>query len=179
MDGTLLNKKYKLEERITALEEGGGYELPIASANTLGGVKIGDNLTIDEGGVLSAELPDYSTSEQATGQKWIDGKDVYFKVYHADQLGNNADVTLEEDFGASKTVIKTEGVVGTSTENGKYQYDATYYTNGNDCVFVCVVQNDLIARCRDNYSGYSGNFIVYYTKDEVTKKRSARKKSDE
>ena len=37
---------------------GGGttteYELPIASAITLGGVKIGDNLSIDENGVLSA-----------------------------------------------------------------------------------------------------------------------------
>lgn len=25
-----------------------------------------------------ASLPDYSTEEQATGQKWIDGKDIYF-----------------------------------------------------------------------------------------------------
>lgn len=34
---------------------GGGYELPIASAETLGGVKVGSNLTIDaETGVLSA-----------------------------------------------------------------------------------------------------------------------------
>lgn len=152
MDGTLLNKKYRLEERVTALEEGGG-----------GG-----------GG-----LPDYSTDEQSTGQKWIDGKDIYFKVYHADHLGNNTDVTLEENFGASKTLIKTEGVVSTSTESGKYQYDSTYYTDGNDCVFVCVIQNNLIARSRDNYSGYSGNFIVYYTKDGATRKKSTRKKTEE
>lgn len=33
---------------------GGGYELPIASASTLGGVKVGDGLSIDAGGVLSA-----------------------------------------------------------------------------------------------------------------------------
>ena len=34
---------------------GGGYELPIASASTLGGVKIGEGLTIDaESGVLAA-----------------------------------------------------------------------------------------------------------------------------
>lgn len=31
------------------------YVLPIASANTLGGIKIGENLTIDENGVVSAE----------------------------------------------------------------------------------------------------------------------------
>lgn len=33
---------------------GGSYTLPIASGTTLGGVKIGDNLAIDENGVLSA-----------------------------------------------------------------------------------------------------------------------------
>lgn len=39
-------------------EEGGGstpYELPVATSETLGGVKIGDNLSIDENGVLSAQ----------------------------------------------------------------------------------------------------------------------------
>lgn len=33
---------------------GGGYELPIASSTTLGGVKVGENLTIDAEGILSA-----------------------------------------------------------------------------------------------------------------------------
>lgn len=33
---------------------GGGYTLPIASADELGGVKVGSNLSIDENGVLSA-----------------------------------------------------------------------------------------------------------------------------
>lgn len=32
----------------------GGYQLPIASANTLGGIKVGSNLSIDANGVLSA-----------------------------------------------------------------------------------------------------------------------------
>lgn len=54
MDGTLALKKYNVVERIEALEEGGSYVLPVASANTLGGVKIGEGLSITEGGVLSA-----------------------------------------------------------------------------------------------------------------------------
>lgn len=33
---------------------GGGYVLPVASANKLGGIKVGDNLTIDGNGKLSA-----------------------------------------------------------------------------------------------------------------------------
>lgn len=42
---------------ITDAEGGGGggsYVLPVASANTLGGVKVGSNLSIDENGVLSS-----------------------------------------------------------------------------------------------------------------------------
>lgn len=35
-------------------EGGGSYTLPIASFNTLGGIKVGNNLSIDENGVLSA-----------------------------------------------------------------------------------------------------------------------------
>ena len=38
----------KIDEKINAIE------LPIASANTLGGIKVGDNLSIDANGVLSA-----------------------------------------------------------------------------------------------------------------------------
>lgn len=44
---------------------GGSYELPTASASTLGGVKVGEGLSIDAGGVLSAsgyELPAASAS---------------------------------------------------------------------------------------------------------------------
>lgn len=61
MDGTLALKKYNVVERIEALEEGGSYVLPVASANTLGGVKIGDGLSITEGGVLSANGGGFSS----------------------------------------------------------------------------------------------------------------------
>lgn len=39
------------KEKLNSLEN---YTLPTASADALGGVKIGDNLAIDENGVLSA-----------------------------------------------------------------------------------------------------------------------------
>lgn len=43
-----------LEERITALEMEEGYTLPIASTSTLGGIKVGNNLTISPDGTLAA-----------------------------------------------------------------------------------------------------------------------------
>lgn len=61
---------------------GGGYELPIAGVNTLGGVKIGDGLNVTAGGVLSVTNPAYSTDEVNTGRKWVDGSPVYEKTFY-------------------------------------------------------------------------------------------------
>lgn len=63
---------------------GSSYVLPVASADTLGGVKVGSNLSIADG-VLSAPVPytppAYSTDEIDTGRKWIDGSTVYERVF--------------------------------------------------------------------------------------------------
>lgn len=60
MTGIELPKPASREEQyLNAIAEnggggGGGYVLPTASASTLGGVKVGENLSIDANGVLSA-----------------------------------------------------------------------------------------------------------------------------
>lgn len=41
--------------RVTNLENAGGYVLPIASSSRLGGIKVGNNLTIREDGTLDAQ----------------------------------------------------------------------------------------------------------------------------
>ena len=67
------------------------YSLPTASAETLGGVKVGSNLSIDDG-VLSAPAPytppAYSTNVFDTGNKWIDGKNLFCKVVDLGNLPN-------------------------------------------------------------------------------------------
>ena len=53
-DNQFVNKKYV---------DGNKYELPIASANTLGGIKLGEGLSADENGVVSAsgcDIPVYN-----------------------------------------------------------------------------------------------------------------------
>lgn len=69
----------RIEEYLNAIADGGGggggYVLPTASADTLGGVKVGENLSIDGDGVLSATgggggdtvYSDKNTSNSATG----------------------------------------------------------------------------------------------------------------
>ena len=58
----------------------GKLNLSVASDESLGGVKAGEGVSIDEDGTLNVTasgMPDYSETEFATGQKWIDGKDIY------------------------------------------------------------------------------------------------------
>ena len=86
------------------------YSLPIASAETLGGVRVGTGLAINaETGELSNSNPTpyappaYSTSEVNTGVKWIDGKDIYCKTFHfteeSEQTSKSYDITsLNADF---------------------------------------------------------------------------------
>ncbi len=61
-------------------DAGGGGELPIASASTRGGVKVGEGLNVTAGGVLSVATPAYSTEPHLTGRKWIDGRDIWEKT---------------------------------------------------------------------------------------------------
>lgn len=58
----------------------------------------GDGIRIDGGfggKIFSSDL-DYSTEEQLTGKRWIDGKPIYEKVIHVDNfiIGNN-EIPLE------------------------------------------------------------------------------------
>lgn len=77
---------------------GGGSSIPIASPQTLGGVKIGDGLSITNEGVLSAlssgGLPDFSSSEQLLGCKWVDGKDLYIRTLTGVKTANNVTIPL-------------------------------------------------------------------------------------
>lgn len=49
-----------------------------ATSELLGVVKAGDGVSIDAAGAISGIA--YSTTEHKTGRKWIDGKDIYEKV---------------------------------------------------------------------------------------------------
>lgn len=54
----------KLSDRIEALEKAPAYELPIASATTLGGIKIGEDLQISDDGVVTTNIGE-ATAEKA------------------------------------------------------------------------------------------------------------------
>lgn len=163
MDGTILGKKYD----IIGGSGGGGHITP-ATTETLGGVIVGDGLSVTEDGVLSANSQtwNYSTSEVNTGQKWIDGKDIFCKVYTT-PLGNNTTITLEENFAPAKTLVKIEPTALTVDNDLHYQFTMGTMTSMNDIIICEVFADNLQVVVRDNYGSYTGYFAVYYTKTEV------------
>ena len=57
VEGKQLSTNDFTNEYKTKIDNFKPYTLPMASADALGGVKIGENLTIDANGVLSATAP--------------------------------------------------------------------------------------------------------------------------
>jgi len=72
---------YIMNSRIKGASGTGGIgNIPIASSNTVGGIMIGDGVSIDAEGAISGVA--YSTTEHKTGRKWVDGSDIYEKTFY-------------------------------------------------------------------------------------------------
>lgn len=183
MDGTLLNKKYKLEERVTALEEGGGYELPIASASTLGGVKIGENLEISESGVLSASGGgnEWSTEEHEVGT-WIDGTPVYEKTVQVTMRGgDDSDTLLVSGLAATRAWIVDSDFVYTTGNEKFHVYLGSRIGNNWTTGWLLGKSNGLYLRTNNNFgpaSGLNGYVTIRYVKPVVAAKKRTSKKTE-
>ena len=77
VDGTTITYT---NNKLTAVGGGGSYTLPPATATTLGGIKVGDNLSITEDGTLSAtgssapeNMVTTDTAQTITGSKTFNG----------------------------------------------------------------------------------------------------------
>ena len=150
---------------------GGGepYVLPIATSETLGEVKVGDGLSIANG-VLSADkqVPDYSTTEQKTGQKWIDGKDCYFKTIDCGALPN-ADVKTVDSGLTNVNVYKIEGVA--IRESDKTVFPIPYAVTDNvqyqASVSFNITNGSITLATGSDRSAFTKTYItLYYTKEE-------------
>ena len=78
---------------------GGSYVLPIASADTLGGVKVGDGLSINEAGVLSASGGggggiDIETNEHEVGT--LNNATIYQRIFTVPSLYGTLSTSLIE-----------------------------------------------------------------------------------
>lgn len=115
---------------------GGSYTLPVASANELGGVKIGQGISIDQNGVISAQgggAGGYNVVDSLpeTGSA-TEGALYYVKAYveSVDYRGISITTTASEDYVAhiydGKGNEKSVYISGTNFHWG-YQNDGEYH----------------------------------------------------
>lgn len=136
-------------------------------------IKRGNELTFTEhfnagGGGSSA--PDFSTTEHATGRKWIDGKDIYEKTIHASNvtlaITSVIDATIK-----SNTVSTIISLIGTIKDNEGSVYEC--YVSSNDRV-VPVVNTNGVTLLISNVTVTDYDITIQYTK--VTPTRTSKKK---
>lgn len=121
---------------------GGGGSLPIASAETLGGVKIGNNLSITSEGVLSASGgADFSTNEVDTGCKWVDNKPIYRKVLISNEVSagslptiSNVDTIVSFKVMATNPAHNTNYVLPYIFNSSAFYYIFPYKPSGTNTV---------------------------------------------
>ena len=107
-----------------------------------------------EGG---GSLPDYSTTEQALGIKWIDGKDIYRKVVDFGALPNLTTKTVSSGL-TNVNITRIYGIACASVAiiPLPYSNEVTLYFSNNN---VCVATND-------DFSNYEQSYVVIeYTKN--------------
>lgn len=106
-----------------------------SSAQTMGGFEV--YFVPFLGGSSSPSSIDYSTDEQKTGQKWIDGKDIYTQTFYKANMSGNYNIDpIPPDFdklikfeGSLYDYTSDEWVVSLGAYNNNY-YARPYVYNG-------------------------------------------------
>lgn len=150
-----------MEKRINDLSKASGTgAIPIASAETLGGIKVpaDSGITVTGSGNAYAYKPiDFSTVEKNTGEKWLDGKDIYRKSIAINETSLSPSTTIEvlDDVSSMSLIINAGLVVKASTEIG---FDhALCYMN--------IVDNKLYMKASSTWSNITdATLIIEYTK---------------
>lgn len=137
---------------------GGSYTLPVASASTLGGIKVGENLTITEDGILSATggevgIPEAPIDDILYGRKngtWDkipDSINIYKTITDSDVPSNNTVILNIDEIKEGDCIVIKRSNVGANTfvkfnensfasltlSSGIYQF---VYINGNNVYII-------------------------------------------
>ena len=114
------------------------------------GTTIANELKASESGALN-----YSTTEQKTGRKWIDGRDIYVKTFNAGALPTSGNVTIQNDIVNFAAVINVE-TTGISSDGYSFSNDGLVMNYASAA--------SLVFRVTFDATGYNGYVTVYYIK---------------
>lgn len=107
----------------------------------------------------------YSTTEQNTGMKWLDGKSIYQKSFNIGSLPNTSTKNVSVDVADIYEVIRLGGIAITANKysvplpdtNPNDNTNATrLYYNGNT--------KQISVQTGMDRSGYNGYVTIWYTK---------------
>jgi hypothetical protein len=152
-DALVLDRSGNLHISGKLTADGGvGYVLPLANADTLGGVKIGDNISVTADGVISVNLSEYLKSDEISDWAKAESK----PVYTAEEVGaaeknhthNMSDITDMPEW--TKTENKpayTATEVGAATVS---ELDSKDYLKASDLTGQTVDLNTLMLNIADD-----------------------------
>lgn len=108
--------------------------------------------------------PNYSTSEQKTGQKWIDGKDIYFKSGSFPIPSGQGTHTIESNVTSYIDKL-LEVKLNMYYTDGSYQYSPCYIGT-SQAGYISINSNNLTFNSvNENLGSYTANYTIYYTKN--------------
>lgn len=118
---------------------------------------------------LEEKIPkDYSTTETATGQKWIDGKSIYRKVFTGDLPDATGTVVVGE-IGIGSQIISYDSMIfKTITTYNAYNTVTIYFRNNTGEVTFDIGSTQYLL----------GTYVlyIYYTKPNPTPGRAPEEK---
>ena len=139
----------------------------LEKVNALPGIKtIGTGLSLSSAGVLSATGGiDYSTTEQDTGIKWIDGKTIYKKTI-VSSLPNATEKYIPSGISDIDTVIKLEGFAQNESGGGFTLPSVTPagVSYSVSLGFSKAQNNSISLNAGVDRSTFTGYLTIYYTK---------------
>lgn len=120
-----------------------------ATSELLGVVKAGDGLSIDADGAISGVA--YSTTENKTGRKWIDNKPIFRRVINYTGALNNTAATLASNIDYIDNITNAVCVADNVAE-------------GFSPIVVWLDGTDLKGRTAGNYASQLLHIVIEYTK---------------
>ena len=106
---------------------------------------------------------DYSTSEQDTGCKWIDGKPIYKKTINIGALPNNTGKSVNHGIENLERIIKHEGWALQTSDGAELPLPYADTAAGGSVV-IYAASTYIRISAASNRSGFAGYITLWYTK---------------
>lgn len=163
---------YIMDARLKkATGSGGISNIPIASADTLGGIKVpaDSGITIDGSGNAYIPKPiNYSTEEQKTGHKDIDGKDIYSKSYTVNALPNATEASFNHNISNIYRLVKLYGSAQNSGKTTFFPLPYVAQENFAGCIKLSMNATQISIWAGSDRRNLSAIITVEYTKADPT-----------